>query len=132
MENTTNEEPELIEKDKHLSLARPLAPEDIRRNTYVAVLTAIVEFFPFWQDEPWRPAKVRRLDLLPGPDGGTPLRVKEVCLPYILVEHPGGQHRTLDVRRFRLGQLSQRYGERAFRRLATPALTAAKPGCGTT
>jgi hypothetical protein len=130
MEKTTNEETELIGRDKHLSLARPLAPEDIRRGTYVAVLMAVVEFFPYWQDEPWQPAKVRRIDLLPGEGGGTPLRVKEVCLPYILVEHPGGTHRTLDVRRFRLGQLSERYGERAFKRLAAVKLP--KPGCGIT
>ena len=114
---------------KELTVAKPLAPEDIRRGTYVAILAMGVEFFPFWHDEPWRPAKVRRIDLLPGPEGGTPLRVKEVCLPYLLVEHPDGKHRTIDVRRFRLGRLSERFGEKAFKKLGAAARGAPRPGC---
>jgi hypothetical protein len=129
MENTTNELNEKAGKGKALTVARPLAPEDIRRGRYIAVLTVGVEFFPFWNDEPWQPAKVRRIDLLPGPEGGTPLRVKEVCLPYVLVEHPDGNHRTLDVRRFRLGELSERFGERAFKKLAGAASVIPKPSC---
>lgn len=114
MEKTTEE----TNQERELTLMRPLAPEDIRRGTHVAVLYYVLEYLPFWCDESWQPLKVRRVEVLPGPDAGTPLRVREVCLPYILVEHPDGKHRTIDVRRYRLGLLSERFAEKAFKRLA--------------
>ena len=62
------------------------------------------------------PAPVRTL-WLPW-NGGRPLKVVSVCLPFALVKLPSGRHRPLDVRRYRLARLSKRYGREAFRRLA--------------
>jgi hypothetical protein len=112
-------------QDKDHTLVRPVAPEDIRRGTHVAVLYFVFEYIPFGCDEAWQDPRPRRVEVLPGPDAGTPLRVREVCLPYILVEHPDGKHRTLDVRRYRLGLLSERFAGKAFKRLAAGP----KPNC---
>ena len=119
-----NKNSEEIEQSKDMTLVRPLAPEDIRRGTHVAVLYFVLEYLPFGCDEAWQqPMKPRRVEVLPGPESGTPLRVREVCLPYILVEHPDGKHRTIDVRRYRLGLLSERVAEKAFKRLAAAHAT---------
>jgi len=103
--------------EKETALARPVAPEDIRPGVYIAILYVALEYFTGC-DESWQPLRLRRIDILPGADGGTPLRVREVCLPYLLVEQPDGRHRTIDVRRYRLAVLSERYAEKSIKRLA--------------
>ena len=40
-----------------------------------------------------------------------PMKVVEVCLPFVLVERATGRHRTLDVRRHKLARVSDRYAE---------------------
>ena len=39
-------------------------------------------------------------------DGGIPLKVKAICLPFVFVKLPDGQHKMLDVRRQYLVRLS--------------------------
>jgi hypothetical protein len=55
-----------------------------------------------------------RIRILPS-CGGVPLRVRRVCLPYVLVKHPCGQGRTLDVRKCRLARLEKRYARAAWK-----------------
>lgn len=104
-------------------LARSLAPEEVRAGMIVAVLHEIVEW-PSWfwdsdaallpADQPVRIARV------PNP-AGTPLRIKSLCLPFVLVEAPCGERKAIDVRTSKLALLSGRYASqsrKAFRRAA--------------
>jgi hypothetical protein len=104
---------------KQCSMSRPLAPEDVRPGDYVCVLLRMEEYLPFWclmESEAWKEPEPIRFQWLPE-DGATPLRVIEVCVPFLLVEQVDGVHRTLDLRRHRLARVSERFGRRAFKRL---------------
>lgn len=104
---------------KDPQMARPLAPEDVRPDDYVCVFQRIEEYLPFWclmESDAWQTPQPVRLRWLPA-DGATPLRVIEVCVPFVLVEEVDGSHRTLDLRRHRLARVSERFGARAFKRL---------------
>lgn len=99
------------------TLARPLAPEEVRVGDFVAVLNVTYELPSFW----WCAESYRipheqpvRLQYLPE-DGGTPLKVRAVCLPFVLVKTHDGQHRTLDVRKYRLARLDRGFAKIAWR-----------------
>lgn len=99
------------------SLARALPPEDVRTGQYVSVLHVVDEYLPLFCDvSTMRGLRPLQMLLLPS-CGGTPLKVVEVCLPFVLFERPDGKHRTLDVRRYRLERVSKRYGEETFKRV---------------
>jgi hypothetical protein len=98
-------------------LAKALAPEDIRRGDFVSLLNVTYELPSyFWdadattlpRDEPVRIRFVPEC-------GGVPLRVKSVCLPFVLVKTPQGERCTLDVRRCRLARLDRRYAADAWK-----------------
>lgn len=98
-------------------LAKTLAAEDIRRGDVVAILDTVYELPSFlWNLEPHmlapqEPVRVR----LCGPCVGKPLKVKEICLPYVLVKRPDGRYGTLDMRRYRLVRLSHGYAKMAWK-----------------
>jgi hypothetical protein len=46
---------------------------------------------------------------------GLPLRVKSICLPFVLVNQPSGKGFTLDVRKCHLARLDRRYSKRAWK-----------------
>ncbi len=99
-------------------MSRSLPPEDIAAGQYVTVLHEVCEFLP-WdcrQEASWRPVQPLRTLCLPE-SGGVPMKVIQVCLPFVLVERPNGRHRTLDVRRYKLARVSDQYGDEAFRRI---------------
>ena len=100
------------------TMSRLLPPEDIEVGQYVSVLHVVGESMPwdFELDATWRQRSPVRTLWLPD-RGGVPLRVVEVCLPFVLVERPSGRHRTLDVRRYRLARVSDRYGREVFKRI---------------
>lgn len=95
------------------TLAKPVAPEDLRRGDYVAVLTEVVELPSFlWGCEshtlpPDEPVTIRYRPL----ESGRPLKVRQVCLPFVLVRLPCGHTRTLDIRSCTLARLSPSYGQ---------------------
>ena len=101
------------------NLARPIAPEDLNRGDYVAVLSEITEFPSFlWFDElpshsPHEPVRVQ----WQGRFDESPLRVKDLCLPYVFVKSAHGRYETLDVRQYRLARLSPRYAKRVWKLL---------------
>jgi len=122
---------------KDSTIVKPLAPEDIRPGDYLAVMHEVDEYLPigalldcsaFNQPRSLQPVQVQWL-----PCGEcVPLKVKAVCLPFVLVKAPrpqplgflalgrGGSGpilRTLDVRRCRLARLSHAYGKRVFKLL---------------
>ena len=98
-------------------LAKTLPAEDIRRGDVVAILEMVYEYPSFlWSDDPhvlpphepvcvrWRSQHTKK-----------PLKVKAICLPYILVKTPKGRHGTLDVRQCRLIRLSDCYARKAWK-----------------
>jgi hypothetical protein len=102
-----------------INIAKTLAPEDIRPGTYVSILHVFEEFTPFifGFEPPREPPETFRVMRMPRKV--RPLRIVDVCLPFVLVEDTDGTPRTLDVRRYRLAALTDRYGRKAFDRLKT-------------
>ncbi len=102
---------------KKTSLASLLAPEDIRRGHYVAVLNEIEQWFPYCclsgRPEPY---SVRTIPT----DEIVPMQVFEICLPFVTVRKADGSLVTLDVRRHELARLDEGYARRVIRRLRQP------------
>ena len=102
---------------KKVSLCSLLAAEDIRIGNYVAVLHVIEQYMPlFCMDERTRPLSVR---LVPE-DEAHPLKVLEVCLPFVTARKHDGSLVTLDVRRQELARLDDGYARRIIRHLTAP------------
>jgi hypothetical protein len=99
------------------TLARPLAPEDIRVGDFIAPLFEIVEIASYcWYGESWNlplnePVRVR---YIPTCDP-LPLRVKSVCLPFLLATTPAGEPSTIDVRKYQLARLGESHAKRAWK-----------------
>lgn len=95
-----------------------VAPEDLRPGDFVAVLYQVVEFPSFfWFDAPLterhEPVRMRCLPA----DGGQPLKVKAVCLPFVFAKHPCGRRQTLDVRAVQLARLDGEYARKVWKHL---------------
>jgi len=92
-------------------LAKSLAPEEIRPGDFVTPLYVIAELPSFlWNgDAVTLPLDAPiRMQFVP-PDGGTPMQVKSVCLPFVLVKLPTGKKESLDIRLCRLARLDPEY-----------------------
>lgn len=104
------------------SVAASVAPEDLRCGDFVSVLNELVDFPSFlWCDSlsraPEELIRVRCCAL----DGGTPLKIKAICLPFVFVKSPRGLPQTIDVRQAQLVRLNKRYAKtvwQAFRKRA--------------
>lgn len=98
------------------SISKLLAPEDIQRGMFVSILNVVIEHLPcsLFGEESRKPLELQRLLWLPDDDDELPLKIIEVCLPFVLVADPKEKIRTLDVRRYRLAQLSDDYGRKVF------------------
>src|SRR5262245_59408360 len=79
---------------KTMDLSKPMAPEDLTPQTYVAALYVITEHLTLAEylgvDEPWNRRGIVRTTWLPCRDSGVPLKIAEVCLPFVLAEKPDG------------------------------------------
>ena len=112
-------------------LAKIAAAEDLCADDYVAVLNEVIEFPSYLWDcdsfvlPPQEPVRVQRQ----APDNGLPLRIVDVCLPFVFVKRPCGQHQTLDVRRCQLVRLSRGYAKRVWKTLARAKNTEATNCC---
>lgn len=101
------------------SLAKPLAPEDVRLGDYVAILDEEYEYPAIvWYCEPpmGREQELIRVRVRPSETGG-PLRVIDACLPFVFVKPPKGEGRTLDLRAVRLARLNRDYARRVCKTL---------------
>ncbi len=99
------------------SLAKPLAPEEIRIGDFVSPLHVFYDLPSFFwcNDAATQPREqLVRLCYLPE-SGGVPLKVKSVCLPFVLVKRPSGGRQTLDVRKVRLARLDAKYAKAAWK-----------------
>lgn len=99
------------------TLAKTLAPEEIQRGDFVTQLSVTCELPSFlWdadaatmpRDEPVRIRFVPEC-------GGVPLKVRSVCLPFVLVKLPNGERQSLDVRKCRLARLDRAYAADAWK-----------------
>ncbi len=94
-----------------LSVTSRLAPEDLRPGLDVVILSVTLEYPSFlWLDG----ASSSREETVRIPylhSLGTPLRIKAVCLPFLLVRSPSGRHRTLDIRRVQLGRIDPEFAK---------------------
>ena len=104
---------------KNLSLARPIAPEDLAPGIFINILHDVEESYPLFAScEPAAPPP-RVTTYVSIPQWATgPLRVLAVCLPFVLVEFDCGMKRQLDVRRASLVRVPDEYGRAAFGRRA--------------
>lgn len=100
------------------TLAKTLAPEDVRVGDDVAVLDQEWEWPAHYcyDDPPLGAGPVVRVRLRPH-EASPPLRVVAVCLPYVFVEPPRGDAVTLDARSVRFVRLDRRYAKRVRRSL---------------
>jgi hypothetical protein len=99
------------------TLAQALAPEDIQPGDYVARLYVTCELPSFFWCADALTLPLRepvRMQFVPTSEG-VPLKVKSVCLPYVLVKSPSGHARTVDVRRYRLARLDRAYARSAWK-----------------
>lgn len=99
------------------TLASTLAPEDVRVGDFVTLLQVTYEVpsYLWCADATLLEREVPvRLPWLPE-CGGMPLKVKAVCLPFVLVKLPTGEKQALDVRRCRLARLKDSYAAAAWK-----------------
>lgn len=101
------------------SLAKPLAPEEIRVGDFVSALHVYYDFPSFmWCSDSaiQRREETVRIGYLPE-TGGVPLKVRSICLPFVLVKRPTGDDQTIDVRKVRLARLERGYAKAAWKKL---------------
>jgi hypothetical protein len=110
------------------TLAKALAPEDIRRGDYVTPLYVIAEIPSFWWCcDAWtlpldEPVRIR----FTAPSDGAPLKVRSVCVPFVLAKSASGEHRTLDLRTCQLARLHRAHGRRAWKAIRKAARKATR------
>ena len=101
-------------------VARSLAAEDLRCGDFVGILHETVELPSYhWTCDGslLPPDELIRIVYRPT-EGGTPLKVKAICLPFVFVKHPSGQHQTLDVRRHQLVRLNGAYARLVWKTMS--------------
>jgi hypothetical protein len=104
-------------------MAKPLAAEDLRCGDFVSILHEIVEWPScYWPNHSHQltPSEPVRIQQKAG-DGGIPLKVKAICLPFVFVKLPGGQHKMLDVRQHHLVRLSPAFARPVWQTLRKQA-----------
>jgi len=104
------------------TLAKALAPEEVRRGDYVAPLYVVAEVPSYWWLDEWnhprdQPVRIR----LTAPCQGAPLKVRSVCLPFVLVKTATGDERGIDVRNCQLARLSKAHAKRAWKAIKKAA-----------
>jgi hypothetical protein len=115
------------------ALARALAPEEVRAGDYVTLLHEVAEVPSyFWCRDSalLAPEEIVRIRFIPQ-SCGTPLKVRSICLPFVLVKHPTGEQRPLDLRKHRVARLTKRYALRAwkaYKKVPAPSVTTIASG----
>ncbi len=114
-----SETSEIASSRSESSLAKTLAPEEIRRGDFVTPLYVVSEWPSwYWDDDDALHPRDELVRIRSTPcDEATPLEVIGVCLPFVLVETPQRDGKTLDVRRVRLARLDRTFAKRTRRAL---------------
>jgi hypothetical protein len=117
MASSTQTEIKATRTAAEATLAKALAPEEIRVGDFVTPLHMIAEVPSYyWFSECWnlpanQPVRIR---FTCGSDG-TPLKVKSICLPFVLLKQATGSQITLDLRKCQLARLDRRHAKRAWK-----------------
>lgn len=112
-------------EETRLDVTRPLAPEDLEAGQFVAVLQRFKEFiWPCAAFDVSGAVRTIRYRELPE-ETDTPLKIVEVCLPFVLVRKPDGSHLSIDTRQVQLTRVSDRFGRKCFKRLRRKEKSAA-------
>jgi len=112
-------------------VARSLAAEDLRCGDFVGILHETIEVPSYhWScdGQLLPPDELIRLVYRPA-EGGTPLKVKAICLPFVFVKHPSGQHQILDIRRQQLVRLTKAYARLVWKTLTKANQAAVTATC---
>ncbi len=103
-------------REQAQSLARSIAPEDIKAGQYLAILAEVEETEPlFLTGESWRSADlpIRYESFCHYVE---PLKVLAVCVPFVFIRYVTGDVRTLDCRQTRFAHLPEEYAEFVWKR----------------
>src|SRR5436305_14075311 len=86
-----------LQNSEDSSIAAVVAPEDLRRGNFVAVLSEIIELPTFLWAETLSSGRgeMVRIRRLPT-ENRAPLKIKAICLPFVFVKRPNGQFQTID------------------------------------
>jgi len=108
----------LDHQQSHIT-CQPIAPEDISIGVHIIVLHQMHEYPSFYWCgvdatvlAPDQPVRITWLPFTP-----EPLRVRSICLPYILVKTPDGDRELLDVRRASLALIPEPLGRTIYAQL---------------
>lgn len=117
MRSSSGQQLETQSADRRSTLAKVLAPEEVRPGDVVTMLHEIAELpsFLWCMDASLLPAEAPIRIQYVSDGGGIPLKVKSVCLPFVLVKLPYGGQQTLDVRQCRLARLDTAYARTAWK-----------------
>lgn len=97
--------------------AKSVAPEDLQVGEFVAVLSRIYQypsFLWFSRDGDDRYETVR-LKFLPHKNAGEPLKIKAVCLPFVLVQFASKKIESIDVRQCQLARVDKQFADLAWK-----------------
>jgi len=116
---------DMTDKTSDSRMARRLAPEDIEPGQFVAVHRQKGQFLWLACEGGFESPKAQVLEVDYVPDhSGRPLKVEQVCLPYVQVKTPHRRIRTLDTRMVQLVELSPAF-VKAIWKACKPAKKAA-------
>lgn len=105
------------------TLAKSLAPEDVRVGDYVTPLHETYDYPSFlWCCDAELTNRAETVPIRYVAQGsGVPLKVKAICLPFVLVTRPTGGTYALDVRCQQLAKLDAGYAKVAWQALKPKA-----------
>ena len=109
--------PEGLSDRVNTALAKVLAPEEICIGDYVSLLNMSWELPSYmWCADAnlLSPHELVRLEIKPR-TSGIPMKVKSVCLPFVLAKFPAGEKRAIDIRCYRLAKLNRAYAKAAWK-----------------
>lgn len=108
-------------------LSQTVAPEDLRVGDYLGVLQASVQYPTYlWHGDLSADVSDEesvRVSYMPT-DGGIPLKIKAISLPFLLVKPPGQNCETIDIRLCRIARLDADYAKLAWKELGKPFVKA--------
>ena len=99
-------------------MGKHIAAEDLRYDDVIAILDTTYEYPTFlWSFESLsvpidEPVRIRWLSQ----DPGMPLKVKAICLPFVLVMYPSKRVEALDIRQHRFVKLSETYALESWKK----------------
>lgn len=100
-----------------LRLAKSVGLEDLRVGDYVTFLQVSYQYPSFlWCDSSQPQNEPVQITFLPF-RAGVPLKIKAICLPFLVVAEPNKRSNTIDVRQCRLARLDDDYARAAWKAL---------------